>query len=391
MCFTVSSANKYFFKDKKELGKIVYLNKISEESFYPFCFYSKGTFFKMFRLDKNFNLMSIYNLDLYDSKNFNESSIKNRNIFNFLIYISKKDNLDLNCNNIPDISGKDYQQFKANKKKIYEILSNTDMITKSNNNKLLMNIHINFTYNKLYVLSQDDIENSKLNNKKYNNVLMSLTYLDYIEENIFNKIKDIITINNNNKSTINIKIREQKISTLNILPNPQTIFECPKCERSYTLEQNSFYFCTQCQEKAFFCEECFIGFNSSLKDKKKQKEKEKTIFHEHHLILFYKFSQNKTSFIIKEKFEKYNNLLKDQKVKKNIKVVCDICDREESFSKSKIVISHFKKKKINEQNEIMDLNMNNIEEISICNKCFKSNISSNILNEEYTDNNIIIF
>lgn len=220
---------------------------------------------------------------------------------------------------------------------------------------------------------------------------MSLTYLDYIEENIFNKIKDIITINNNNKSTINIKIREQKISTLNILPNPQTIFECPKCERSYTLEQNSFYFCTQCQEKAFFCEECFIGFNSSLKDKKKQKEKEKTIFHEHHLILFYKFSQNKTSFIIKEKFEKYNNLLKDQKVKKNIKVVCDICDREESFSKSKIVISHFKKKKINEQNEIMDLNMNNIEEISICNKCFKSNISSNILNEEYTDNNIIIF
>jgi hypothetical protein len=53
-------------------------------------------------------------------------------------------------------------------------------------------------------------------------------------------------------------------------------------------------------------------------------------------------------------------------------------------------MSHFKKKKLNDGNKT-DYNSNDIEEISICNKCFKSNISSNILCEENTDNNIIIF
>ena len=383
------SSKKFFFNDKKELGKIVYLNRSTKESFYPFCFYSQEKFFKMYRLDKDYNLLNIYNLDLYDSNNFTESSIKNRNIFNFLIYISKKDNLDLNSNNIPVNKENDYKQFQENKKKIYQILSNTECITKSNNNKLLMNIFINFTYNKIYALSEEDIENSKINNKKYNNIIISLTYLDYIQENIFNQIKDIVSKNNNNKkSTVNITLNEKKIQALDILPNPQTIFECPKCERSYTLEQNSFYFCTQCQEKALFCEECYIGFNGASKDKKKQKEKEKQIFHEHHLILFYKYNKNKTSFIIKEKYEKYMNSLKDKKKKKNNKIKCDICEKEESINKSKIILSHFKKHKKNEENEI-DFNIN--EDIAICNKCFKSNISANILNEEYTDNNIVIF
>ena len=386
------SANNLFFNDKKELGKIIYLNKFLEESFYPFCFYSKDKFFKMLRIDRDFNLLNIYNLDLYNSNNFSSSSIKNRNIFNFLLYISKKDNLDLNCNNIPNNDKNDYKEFKKNKKKIYEILSNNEIITKSNNNKILMNIYINFTYDKLYILSEDGIEDSKIDNKKYNNVLIILTYLDYIQERILIQIKDIVSKNNNNnKSSINIKIKEQKIQTLNILSNPQTIFECPKCERSYTLEQNSFYYCTECQEKAFFCEECYIGYNSPGKDKKKQKEKGKNSFHEHHLILFYKYSQNKTSFIIKEKIEKYKNVLNDKKMKKNLKIKCGICNKEESFSKSKIIISHFKKKEINGDNRINDLNLNNIEEISFCNKCFKSNISSNILSEEYTDNNIIFF
>ena len=84
------------------------------------------------------------------------------------------------------------------------------------------------------------------------------------------------------------------------------------------------------------------------------------------------------------------NLLKDKKAKKNLKIKCDICDKEQSFNKSKIIISHFKKKKIDDNN-LIDLNMDNIEEITICNKCFKSNLTSNILEEEFTDNNIIIF
>ena len=386
------SLDKFFSADKKEIGKIIYLNKLSEEVFYQFYFYSHSNFFKMFRLDKDYNLLNIYNLDLYDSNNFTVSNIKNRNIFNFLLYISKKDNLDLNINNIPNNNENDYRNFKENKKKIYEILSNRDIITKSNSNKLLMNIYINFTYNKLYVLSKQDIENSKINNKKYYNAFLILTYLDYIQDDIIAEIKEIIYRNNNrNKSSINIKLREKKISTINILPNPLTVFECPKCERSYTLEQNSFYFCVQCQEKQYFCEECYRGFYAPIKDKKKAiKTKEKGIFHEHHLILFYKYNQNKSSFIIKEKYEKYKAILNDKKGKKNFKIKCDICNNDESFDKTKIIMSHFKKKKLNDGNKT-DYNSNGIEEISICNKCFKSNISSNILCEENTDNNIIIF
>ena len=391
------SLDSFFLENKKEFGKIIYLNKLLYESFHPFCFYSNEKFFKMFRLDKDYNLLNLYNLDLYDSNNFTSSSIKNRNIFNFLLYITKKDNLDINCNNIPNNEENDYKQFKKTKKKIYELLSNTDIITKSNNNKLLMDIFINFSYNKLYILSEDNIKNSQNNNKKYNNTFISLIYSDYIEDNIITKLKDIISKNNkNNKSSINIKLTEQKISTLNILPNPQTIFVCPQCERSYTLEQNSFYFCTQCKENQFFCEECYIGFNSTNKDKKKEKQKQKEkikskenkIFHEHHLIMFYKFNQNKKAFIIKDIYDKHMKILKDKKGKKN-KLKCDICNKEEALNKLKIIISHFKKKIKNEN--CNDINMNNIEDIAICNKCFKSNISSNILNEEYSDNNIIIF
>ena len=384
------SACSLFFNDQKQLGKIIYLNKLSIESFYPFCFYSYEPFFKMFRLDKDYKLMNIYNLDLYNSSNFTESSINNRNIFNFLLYISKKDNLDLNTNNIPVNNEIDYKEFKENKKKIYEILSNEDIITKANN-KLLMDIYINFEYNKLYILSEEDIESSKINNKKYNNVILSLIYLDYIKESFINKIKDTISKNNNNnKSTIIIKINEHIISTFNPLPNNKTNFECPKCNGSYNLEQNSFYFCPQCKERSFFCEECYKTFNSANKNKNKTKEKEKQIFHEHHLILFYKYSQNKTSFIIKDIYNKYMNLLKGKKSKKNFKINCDICTKEENFNKAKVIISHFKKKKVDDNN-LIDYNINNIEEIAICNRCFKSNLTANILEEEYTDNNIIIF
>ena len=383
------SLDKFFNENKNEIGKIIYLNKSLLESFHPFSFYSNEKFFKMFRLDKDYNLINLYNLDLYDSNNFTSSSIKNRSIINFLLYISKKENLDINCNNIPNNDENDYKQFKKCKKDIYDILSNNDIFTKSNNNKLLIDISLNFTYNKLYVLSEEDINNSQLNNKKYNNTSISLTYSDYIDDNIITKIKHIISKNNNNnKSSINIKLREQKIQTLNILPNPQTVFICPQCERSYTLEQNSFYFCTQCQENQFFCEECYTGFNSTIKDKNKSKQKQKTksknndVFHQHHLIMIYRLNPNKKAFIIKDKYEKYSKLLSDKKGKKNFKLICDICNKEEIFSKLKIIISHFKKKNINDIKQ---------DDIAICNKCFKSNISANILSEEYSENNVIIF
>ena len=62
------SLDSFFLENKKEFGKIIYLNKLLFESFHTFCFYSNEKFFKMFRLDKDYNLLNLYNLDLYDKQ-----------------------------------------------------------------------------------------------------------------------------------------------------------------------------------------------------------------------------------------------------------------------------------------------------------------------------------
>ena len=56
--------------------------------------------------------------------------------------------------------------------------------------------------------------------------------------------------------------------------------------------------------------------------------------------MIYKFNTNKKAFIIKDKYEKYSKLLSDKKGKKNFKLICDICNKEEIFSKLKIIISN---------------------------------------------------
>jgi hypothetical protein len=124
------SWDKFYLNEKEKIFKVIYLNISMVENFYPFCFYSKEQFFKLFRINKDFNLMEIYNLDSYDCNHFTSSSIKNRNIFNFLVYISKKDNIDINDNNIPNNDENDYNRFKEQKKKICEIIVNTEMLIK---------------------------------------------------------------------------------------------------------------------------------------------------------------------------------------------------------------------------------------------------------------------
>ena len=375
-------------KDKDNLFKILYLNKSLQENFYSFCFYSKEIFFKLLRLNKDFNLTEIYNLDIYDPSHFSLSSIKNRNIFNFLLYISKKDNIDINDNNIPYNDEIDYQRFKESKNKIYESLINNEIINKYNNNELLSEININFTYNKLYIFPENNIDDTNVN-KKYSNVNMSLLYLDYIPSENFENIKKLIhdnNVNNNGKSSsIYIKIKEEQIKTIKLLENAQSVFECPKCNRSYTLDQNSFYFCNICKENSFFCEECYRGFYDSVKIKKKKKIKEENnIFHEHHLILFFKYNQNKSSYILKEEYNKYIDILGNNKLKRIYKLNCSICSNSKSLINSNIIISHLKNKKI------VNINKNENMEVIICDKCFKSINFTNIIDKENSTNNIII-
>jgi hypothetical protein len=340
------------------------------------------------RLNKDFNLTEIYNLDIYDPSHFSLSSIKNRNIFNFLLYISKKDNIDINDNNIPYNDEIDYQRFKESKNKIYESLINNEIINKYNNNELLSEININFTYNKLYIFPENNIDDTNVN-KKYSNVNMSLLYLDYIPSENFENIKKLIhdnNVNNNGKSSsIYIKIKEEQIKTIKLLENAQSVFECPKCNRSYTLDQNSFYFCNICKENSFFCEECYRGFYDSVKIKKKKKIKEENnIFHEHHLILFFKYNQNKSSYIIKEEYDKYIDILGNNKLKRIYKLDCSICSNSKSLINSNIIISHLKKRKV------VNINKNENMEVIICDKCFKSINFTNIIDKENSNNNIII-
>ena len=387
------SWDKFYLNDNNNTFKIIFLNKLIQENYYSFCFYSKEIFFKILRLNKDFNLIEFYNLDIYDTSHFSLSSIKNRNIFNFLLYISKKDNIDINDNNIPFNDETDYKRFKENKKKIYELLTNNEIINKDDNNILLSEININFSYNKLYIFPEDNIDNIDYSdiNTKYANANISLIYLDYIQSQNFENIKTIIkdnNINNNGKSSsIYIKIKEEQIKTLNLLENAQSVFVCPKCNRSYTLAQNSFYFCNKCKENSFFCEECYKGFYDSVKIIKKKKGKppqDNNIFHEHPLILFYKYNQNKTSYIIKEEYNKYIDILSNNKLKRIYKLKCSICSTTKNLINSNIIISHLKKKKVDNLNKIENM------EIIICDKCFSSINFTNIIEKENSNNNIII-
>ena len=382
------SWNKFYFNEKKELFKIIFINKSLYENFYSFCFYSKESFFKIFRLNNEFNIIEIYNIDMYDTNHFSLSSIKNRNIFNFLLYISKKENLDINDNNIPLNNENDYKRFKENKKMIYEILSNNEIINKTNNNILLTDININFSYKKFYIIPEKNISYNL--QKKYSNVNLSITYLDNISSQNFEELKKLINDNNINSSgkssSIYIKLKEEKIETINIFENMETVFECPKCNRSYTFEKNSFYFCNNCKEKSVFCEECYRGFYDSVKIKKKMKNKisQENVFHEHHLILFYNYNPNKSSYILKEEYTKYMDIIENNKLKKICKLNCSICSSSNNLLNSNILISHIKKKKSE------NLNNNENNEIIICNKCFKLKNFTNTILEETSDNNIII-
>ena len=262
------------------------------------------------------------------------------------------------------------------------------MFNKTNLNRLLTDINVNFSYNKIYIFPE---ENNNYNlNKKYANVNISLTYLDYISSQTFEEIKSIINENNTNSlgktSSIYIKLKEEKIETINLLGDIQPVFVCPKCNRSYTFDQNSFYFCSQCQENKYYCEECYRGFFDIVKIKKNKKEKnsEKNVFHEHPLLFFYKYNKNKSSFIIKEKYNKYRDILGNNKRKRICKVNCSICFITKNLVNSNIIISHLKKKKIE------NLNINENMEICICDKCFKLKNFTNTILGEKTENNIII-
>ena len=383
------SWDKFYSNEKNNIFKVLFLNRLLYENFYNFCFYSPEIFFKLIRLNKDFNIIEIYNIDMYDSNHFSLSSIKNRNIFNFLIYISKKENIDINDNNIPNNEQMDYDNFKINKTKIYELLANNEIYNKTNNNKLLTDLNINFSYNKLYIFSENNNESNI--NKKYFKTNISITYFDNISSQNFEDIKNIVNDNNiansGKSSSIQIKIKEAKLETIKLLENLQSVFECPKCNRSYTFDQNSFYFCNKCKENQFFCEECYKGFYDTVKVKKKNKSKntkENNIFHEHHLILFYKYNQNKTSYIIKEIFNKYMDIFENNKMKRIYKLNCCICQNSKSLLNSNIILSHIKKMKVE--------NIENYEnmEIIVCNKCFKSMNFTNIILNEISDNNIII-
>ena len=78
------------------------------------------------------------------------------------------------------------------------------------------------------------------------------------------------------------------------------------------------------------------------------------------------------------------DILENNKLKRIYKLNCSICNNSKALLNSYIIISHIKKKKVE------NIDMNESMEVIICDKCFKSIKFANIILAETFDNNIII-
>ena len=111
--------------------------------------------------------------------------------------------------------------------------------------------------------------------------------------------------------------------------------------------------------------------------------------HEHPLLHLFNFDVKKSTYIIKDLYDKYIEILTNKnkkKINKSDIKICSICSNY-LFDDSKninIVLSHIKTK--NDYSQYSKP----YEEIFICNECFQTNEYQNILLKEEIDNNFVI-
>ena len=109
--------------------------------------------------------------------------------------------------------------------------------------------------------------------------------------------------------------------------------------------------------------------------------------HEHPLLFLFNFNINKNTFMIKSLYDKYIDILvNNKKMKKSDIKICSVCSTYlfEDAKNINVILSHFKMKKD------YGIYSKSFEELFICEKCFETNEYQNIILKEENDNNFII-
>ena len=384
--------NKYF--------KIIYLNSTIPQNYNTFGYYTEDLTIKMIHITESCEVLNFYDLDIY-----NLSDIQNCTGNNIYEYLDKKkvdnENIDINNNNYE----KELNIFKKTKKDLKDIILNSKNITKWKNYKVAI-FNFSLIYDKSLIFEDD----SKFNNYKaiYNNININIIYLDYLKQNLnFEKINSLIDSNNKN-SFFQISLQNIELNTINLFPKLTKTFVCSKCLKSYPFQNESFYLCNFCRSTDFLmCKNCYdesyLNLKSTndeddffkdfiMKDNNNNEKEENNLYkkiHEHPLLYIFNFDIKKKTHIIKNIYDKYIDLLINEKNKKGNKSdikICSICNTYlfEDAKNINVIVSHFKNK--------MDYSFYDkpYEEIFICNSCFESNEYQNVILKEENDNNFII-
>ena len=393
--------------EEQKYFKIIYLNSTLPQNYLSLAYYTEDITFKMIHISNNCEIINFYDLDTYNLNDLSIENLTNHNIFDYLDNINQKNNFyDINIiNNNYD---KDIQLFKKNKKDILSNILDNKYLSKIKNFKCT-NLNFSLAYEK-YLIFEDD---NKFNNYKikYNNIIINIIYFNYLKQNLrLDKIISIIESNNKNCS-MKIKLNNYELETINLFPKLTKTFICSKCLKEKLFNNESFYLCTYCKTSDYLlCKDCYEDLYSNSKDQKDDddffkdfimqdsspnldsNEKEQKFYekiHEHPLLFLFNFNINKNTFIIKDLYDKYLDLLTNDNKKKFNKAdikICSVCNNYlfEDSKNISVILSHIKV-----QNDFSYYSKP-YEEIFICNECFQTNDYQNAILKEENDNNFVI-
>ena len=360
----------------------------------------------MIHISESCQVINFYDLDIYNLSDIQNST----NIYDYLDK-EKKENEFFEGNNNNNYE-KELKVFKKSKKDIKNYVLGNKNITKWKNYKLTV-LDFSLVYNK-YLIFEDDI---KFNNykSKYNNININITYLDYLKQNLnLEKIYNILESNNKN-SCFEISLKETELTTINLFPKLTKTFVCSKCLKSYPFHNESFYMCHSCktidyllckycydelylnakgnnEEDDFFKDFIMNDKNNDIKDNEKDNEEENMLYtkiHEHPLLFLFNFDAKKNTYMIKDIYEKYIDILtngKNKKLNKSDIKICSICSNYlfEDAKNINVLVSHIKTK--------TDYSPYSkpYEEVFTCNEFFETIEYQNVILKEENDNNFII-
>ena len=393
--------------EEQKYFKIIYLNSTLPQNYLALSYYTEDITFKMIHISNECEIINFYDLDTYNLNDLSLENLNNKNIFDYLDNINQNNNFDnININNYE----KEMQLFKKNKNDILRIILDNKYLSK-NKNFNCTDINFYLSYEK-YMIFEDD---QKFNNYKvkYQNILINITYLDFIKQNLkIDKINSIIELNNKN-SSMKIKLNNIELKTINLFPKITKTFICSKCLKEKVFNNESFYLCNYCKTSDYLlCKDCYEDLYSNSKNEKEDDEffkdfimqdysrpqnldldqKEEKFYekiHEHPLLFLFNFDTKKNTYIIKDLYDKYIDILTNKSKKTFIKgdiKICSICNNYlfEDSKNINLILSHIKvQKDFSYYSKLY-------EEVFICNECFLTNDYQNIILKEDSDNNIVI-